>query len=171
MIAVMWISLKTLQGAAKVQPTSQEQIALQTGSCEFLLNDSKSHCALYIGCIPILKAWPSGILSQVWASQGSCKVRLELNQQQLVLSWEVTITWQEKLLHPRRTEMNKPLFLWFESPCQRSDSLVSLHYSSSLTERLACSLFPDNIQILTLYWPGIVICSKAFKAPQESDWA
>ena len=78
--------------------------------------------------------------------RGNCRARLELNQYNLVLNWKVTVSWQVKLFRPERTEMNKPMFLWFESSCQRDDLLVSKHYSWSLTERVACSIFPENIQ-------------------------
>lgn len=42
--------------------------------------------------------------------------------------------------------MNKPLFLWYGSHCQRDDTLVSTHYSSTLTARVARGLSPENIQ-------------------------
>lgn len=99
-----------------------------------------------LSVIPIMKAQPSRVLARVWALRGNCRARLKLNQYKLVLNWKVAISWQAKLFHSERTEINKPESLWFESPCQRDDSLMSVHYTSSLTERVAGSIFPENIQ-------------------------
>lgn len=62
--------------------------------------------------------------------------------------------------------MNKPLFLWYGSHCQRDDTSVSTHYSSTLTARVARGLSPENRQ----HFNSLELASwsqQTFRAHQE----